>query len=61
MKVKYVDDKHAGIFKVGDICDCVKINAGVNMYRVFNKKGSTLCSLEELQNGNRFEIIEKED
>lgn len=61
MKVKCVDDKRSGIFKVGDVCDCVKINAGANMYRISNKKGSTLCSFEELQNGDRFKIIKTED
>lgn len=61
MKVKCVDDRHSVIFNVGDVCDCVKINAGVNMYRVSNKKGRTLCSLEELKKGDRFKIIKTED
>ena len=46
MKVRCVKDTGDSIFKIGDICECVKINAGANIYRVSNKKGRTLCSYD---------------
>jgi len=59
MKVRCVKDTGDSIFKIGDICECVKINAGANIYRVSNKKGRTLCSYEELKKGDWFKILKE--
>lgn len=59
MKVRCVKDTGDSIFKIGDICDCVKINTGRNIYRVSNKKGRFFCSYEKLKKGDLFKILKK--